>query len=133
MVLQFSKIYFFIPDLHWSTVLSVFGCVGFFSTFTMAVIIDGEFATKHIFPSRFEEWAGLAAVGVLSFVIQVCFTKALQLEMASTASLERKATDVIFAFVFQITIFMVCMNLVSLICKQLINRYILKYITPTRN
>ena len=100
-------------------------------------MIDGEFATKHIFPSSFKEWSGLAAVGVLSFVIQVCFTKALQLEMASTASLERKATDVIFAFLFQITIFMVRMNLFSLICKQLIvikvNRYILKYITPARN
>ena len=101
----------------------------------MAVIIDGEFATKHIFPSSFKDWSGLAAVGVLSFVIQVCFTKALQLEMASTASLERKATDVIFAFLFQITIFMVCINLFSLICKQLIvikvNKSILKYITLT--
>ena len=94
-------------DLHWSTVLSVFGCVGFFATFIVAVIIDGDMARKHIFPGSFQEWIMLIVVGLLSFIIQVCFTKALQFEMASTASLERKASDVIFAFLFQICIFMV--------------------------
>ena len=94
-------------DLHWSTVLTVLGGIGLFSTFITAVMIDGEMATKHIFPTSLYEWSMLIAVGLLSFVIQFCFTKALQFEMASTVSLERKATDVIFAFLFQIIIFMV--------------------------
>ena len=75
--------------------------------FAVAVIIDGEFATKHIFPTAIKDWSMIIVVGLLSFVIQLCFTKALQFEMASTVSLERKAADVIFAFLFQITIFMV--------------------------
>ena len=94
-------------DLHWSTILSLFGCIGFFSTFTAAVMIDGEMATKHIFPTSAQDWSMLIGNGLLSFVVQVCFTKALQFEKASTISLERKATDVIFAFLFQIIIFMV--------------------------
>ena len=98
-------------DLHWSTVLSVFGCIGFFSTFTAAVLIDGNMATQHIFPTSSKEWSMLIGNGLLSFVVQVCFTKALQFEKASTVSLERKATDVIFAFLFQIIIFMVRLSI----------------------
>merc|ERR1712136_302975 len=45
-----------LKDLHWSTILSVFGCIGFFSTFTAAVIIDGEMASKHIFPTTVKDW-----------------------------------------------------------------------------
>ena len=85
----------------------MFGCIGFFSTFIAAVIIDGDMATKHIFPTSAQDWSMLIGNGLLSFVVQVCFTKALQFEKASTISLERKATDVIFAFLFQIIIFMV--------------------------
>ena len=85
----------------------MFGCIGFFSTFTAAVIIDGEMASKHIFPTSAKDWSMLIGNGLLSFVVQVCFTKAHQFEKASTISLERKATDVIFAFLFQIIIFMV--------------------------
>ena len=70
-------------------------------------MIDGEMATKHIFPTSAQDWSMLIGNGLLSFVVQVCFTKALQFEKASTISLERKATDVIFAFLFQIIIFMV--------------------------
>ena len=75
--------------------------------FTAALIIDGEMASKHIFPTSVKDWGMLIGNGLLSFVVQVCFTKAHQFEKASTISLERKATDVIFAFLFQIIIFMV--------------------------
>ena len=94
-------------DIHWSIVLSIFGFIGFLITLVVAILINGDVATKHIFPPSFHEWGLLIAVGLLSFVVQVCFTKALQYEKASTASLERQASDVIFAFLFQVTIFQV--------------------------
>ena len=64
--------------------------------------------TKHIFPVSTVEWAFLVSIGFLSFIVQVSFTKALQLEMAAKVSMERKAADVIFAFLYQIVIFAVC-------------------------
>ena len=88
-------------------VLSVFGFTGFFPTFVAAVLIDGKMATKHIFPSTGWEWGALFAIGFLSFVIQFSFTRALQFQMAAIVSMERKAFDVIFAFLYQIAIFMV--------------------------
>ena len=64
--------------------------------------------TKHIFPVSTVEWAFLVSIGFISFIVQVSFTKALQLEMAAKVSMERKAADVIFAFLYQIVIFAVC-------------------------
>ena len=97
--------------MHWSVILSVFGFVGSISTFILAIIIDGKMITEHIFPASTLEWAALLGVGFSSFVVQISFTQALKYEMAATVSLERKAADVIFAFLYQVTIFMVRFNL----------------------
>ena len=70
-------------------------------------MVDGNIMKKHIFPENLLEWIALLGVGFASFIVQISFTKALQYEMAATVSLERKAADVIFAFLYQITIFMV--------------------------
>ena len=94
----------------------MFGFIGLVSTFVAAVLIDGKMATKHIFPSTGWEWGALFGLGFLSFVIQVSFTKALQFQMAAIVSMERKASDVIFAFLYQIAIFVV---LVYLICYSI--------------
>ena len=91
--------------MHWSVILSVFGFVGSISTFILAVLIDGKMITEHIFPASTLEWAALLGVGFSSFVVQISFTQALKYEMAATVSLERKAADVIFAFLYQVTIF----------------------------
>ena len=95
-------------DLHWSVILSIFSLTGFFCTFVAAVLIDGDVGTKHIFPVSTVEWAFLVSIGFTSFIVQVSFTRALQLEMAAKVSMERKAADVIFAFLYQIVIFAVC-------------------------
>ena len=63
--------------------------------------------TKHIFPETALEWAGLIGVGFTSFIVQITFTQALKYQKAAIVSLERKAADVIFAFLYQVTIFMV--------------------------
>ena len=98
----------FFVDLHYSTILLVFGFVGLCMSFTTAVFVDGEMGTKHFFPgASVREWGLLLVVGMLSFVCQVAQTKALQFAMAATVSLERRAFDVIFAFLFQILIFSV--------------------------
>ena len=49
--------------------------------------------TKHIFPVSTVAWAFLVSIGFISFIVQVSFTKALQLEMAAKVSMERKAAD----------------------------------------
>ena len=106
-MLQFLTTVCTFLDLHWSIVLSNFGFIGFLTTLIVAILVDGKVATKNIFPLSVHEWGLMIAVGLLSFVVQVCFTKALQYENASTASLERQASDVIFAFLFQVIIFQV--------------------------
>ena len=93
--------------VHWSVILSVFGFVGTISTFILAIMIDGNMMKNHIFPTTAWEWIALLGVGFASFIVQISFTQALRYQMAATVSLERKAADVIFAFLYQITIFMV--------------------------
>lgn len=44
-------------------------------------------------------------VGILSFYGQLMLTKALQAEEAGLVSVTRASSEVIFAFIFQITIF----------------------------
>ena len=80
-----------------------------------AILIDGELGTRHIFPVTFKEWSLLITIGLLSFVVQFTLTKALQLELASTVALERKSSDVIFAFLFQIVIFWVSHDVICVI------------------
>lgn len=47
----------------------------------------------------------MVAVGLLSFLAQILLTISLQLEEAGKISVMRKAGDILFAFLFQITIF----------------------------
>jgi len=47
----------------------------------------------------------MVGVGLLSFVAQIGLTVSLQLEEAGKVSIMRKAGDILFAFLFQITIF----------------------------
>ena len=96
--------------MHWSVILSVFGFIGSISTFILAILIDGKMMTQRIFPESTSEWAALVGVGFSSFVVQISFTQALKYGMAATVSLERKAADVIFAFLYQVIIFMVRLN-----------------------
>ena len=70
--------------------------------------------TKHIFPETTLEWIALVGVGFTSFIVQITFTQALKYQMAAIVSLERKAADVMFAFLYQVTIFMVRVILLAI-------------------
>ena len=52
----------------------------------------------------------MVGVGLLSFVAQIGLTVSLQLEEAGKVSIMRKAGDILFAFLFQITIFNVSLH-----------------------
>ena len=108
--------------MHWSVILSVFGFIGSISTFILAILIDGKMMTQQIFPESILEWAALLGVGFSSFVVQISFTQALKYETAATVSLERKAADVIFAFLYQVTIFRVGLNKQDIIFEKSLNQ-----------
>ena len=104
--------------MHWSVILSGFGFIGSISTFILAILIDGKMMTQQIFPESILETAALLGVGFSSFVVQISFTQALKYETAATVSLERKAADVIFAFLYQVTIFRVGLNKQDIIFEK---------------
>ena len=56
----------------------------------------------------------MIAIGFSSFLAQILLTVSLQVEEAGKVSLMRKAGDVLFAFLFQITIF----NVSSKVMKE---------------
>ena len=109
--------------MHWSVILSVFGFIGSISTFILAILIDGKMMTQQIFPESILEWAALLGVGFSSLVVQISFTQALKYETAATVSLERKAADVIFAFLYQVTIFRVGLNKQDIIFEKSLNHF----------
>ena len=47
----------------------------------------------------------MVGVGLISFIAQILLTVSLQLEEAGKVSIMRKSGDILFAFLFQITIF----------------------------
>ena len=59
----------------------------------------------------------MVGVGLLSFVAQIGLTVSLQLEEAGKVSIMRKAGDILFAFLFQITIFNVSLHCTALLCN----------------
>ena len=108
------RFFCFSLGVHWSVILSVFGFIGSISTFILAIFIDGKLMTKNIFPETALEWTALVGVGFTSFIVQITFTQALKYQMAAIVSLERKAADVIFAFLYQVIIFKVRVILLAI-------------------
>jgi len=89
-----------LKGLHFSVTLTVFGLIGTLeSAIFMFALGDG------CVPSCGVDRLMMVGVGLLSFVAQIGLTVSLQLEEAGKVSIMRKAGDILFAFLFQITIF----------------------------
>ena len=52
--------------------------------------------------------------GFFSYVTQICLTASAKFESATKVSIYRKAFDIVFAFLFQVLIFEVIVNLLYL-------------------
>jgi len=89
-----------LKGIHFSVTLTVFGLVG---TVESAVFMFalGNGCVPQCGLDRYL----MVAVGLLSFLAQILLTISLQLEEAGKISVMRKAGDILFAFLFQITIF----------------------------
>ena len=93
-----------IPGIHWSVINTIFGSIGFIECL-VAVLIFSPLCL----PESPIDLIFLILIGVLSFIAQIGLVISCKLEKATTVSIVRKAFDVIFAFIFQILLFQVCM------------------------
>ena len=95
-------------DVHSATVLFNFSIVGFLDAFILTMVFDVALASEEIkggIPTDPYDWLLCVAIGVLSYAGQFALTVSLQVEAAGIATLMRKAFDIIFSYLFQITIF----------------------------
>ena len=60
---------------------------------------------KQVIPTNAYDWLACVAIGVLSYASQFAITVSYQMEAAGIATLMRKAFKIIFAYLFQITLF----------------------------
>ena len=90
-------------DVHWSVVNTIFGGLGFVECLICVLI----FSPLCLPDSSFDQ-VNIILIGIFSFVAQIGLVVSSQLESASTVAILRKAFDVIFAFIFQISFFQVC-------------------------
>lgn len=102
-VLLQSNVYILLRKLkgiHFSVTLFVFGSIGTIeSAIFMFTIGNG------CIPACGQDRYLMVGVGLISFLAQILLTVSLQLEEAGKVSIMRKSGDILFAFLFQITIF----------------------------
>eukprot|EP00094_Tigriopus_californicus_P007819 TCALIF_07530-PA protein Name:"Similar to SLC35G1 Solute carrier family 35 member G1 (Homo sapiens)" AED:0.08 eAED:0.08 QI:0/1/0.6/1/1/1/5/61/373 len=89
-----------LKSVPFASVLFVFGLIGAMES-AIGVLL---FATPCM-PACGSDRVYMVAVGFLSFLAQIGLTVALKFEGAGLTSILRKAFDIFFSFVFQITIF----------------------------
>ena len=100
--------YLSFSDVHSATVLFNFSIVGFLDALILTMVFDVALVSDEIkggIPTNPYDWFLCVAIGVLSYAGQFALTVSLQVEAAGIATLMRKAFDIIFAYLFQITIF----------------------------
>ena len=93
----------FHPGIHWSVINTIFGSIGFIECLVPVLIFS-----PLCLPESLIDLVFLILIGVLSFIAQIGLVISCKLEKATTVSIVRKAFDVIFAFIFQILLFQVC-------------------------
>ncbi|XP_076345482.1 solute carrier family 35 member G1-like [Tachypleus tridentatus] len=86
--------------IHHSVILFNFGWVGVIVT-ALSTAVFGNFSWP---PCGIGQFLGVA-LGLFSFLGQIFFTKALQIEQAGFVSIVRAAADIIFAFLWQVLFF----------------------------
>ena len=79
-------------------------------------------------PTNPYDWFLCVAIGVLSYAGQFALTVSLQVEAAGIATLMRKAFDIIFSYLFQITIFQVFIQHLYVHCISFKNIFLLRQI-----
>ena len=102
--------YLSFSDVHSATVLFNFSIVGFLDALILTMVFDVALVSDEIkggIPTNPYDWFLCVAIGVLSYAGQFALTVSLQVEAAGIATLMRKAFDIIFSYLFQITIFQV--------------------------
>ena len=88
-----------LKDVHYSATVTVF-CVTAVPLSLAVWLAVGD----RSLPTAPLPWLLVLAVGLLSFLVQMCFTKACQLELAGPVSVAR-TTDILFAVVWQVVCF----------------------------
>lgn len=88
-----------LKDVHFSATVSVF-CL---TAVPLSVAVWLAVGDRSL-PTTPLPWLLVLAVGLLSFLVQLCFTKACQLELAGPVSVAR-TTDILFAVVWQVVWF----------------------------
>ena len=85
-----------------------FSIVGLADGLILTIIFDVALDSSDVkggLPTNAYDWLACVAIGVLSYAGQFALTVSLQVEAAGIATLMRKAFDIIFAYLFQITLF----------------------------
>ncbi|KAF0311912.1 Solute carrier family 35 member G1 [Amphibalanus amphitrite] len=86
-------------DVHYSATVSVFSL----TAVPLSMIVWLTVGDRSL-PTTALPWLLVLAVGVLSFLVQMCFTKACQLELAGPVAVAR-TTDILYAVVWQVVWF----------------------------
>ena len=94
---------FIFLEVHWSVVNTIFGGLGFVECLICVLIFSPLCLPESPFDQLY-----IILIGIFSFIAQIGLVVSSQLESASTVAILRKAFDVIFAFIFQISFFQVC-------------------------
>ena len=88
-----------LKDVHYSATVSVF-CL---TAVPLSLAVWLAFGDRSL-PTSALPWLLVLAVGLLSFLVQTCFTKACQLELAGPVAVAR-TTDILYAVVWQVVWF----------------------------
>ena len=120
--------YLSFSDVHSATVLFNFSIVGFLDALILTMVFDVALVSDEIkggIPTNPYDWFLCVAIGVLSYAGQFALTVSLQVEAAGIATLMRKAFDIIFSYLFQITIFQVFIQHLYVHCISFTNNVFL--------
>ena len=85
-----------------------FSIVGLTDGLILTIIFDVALDSSDVkggLPTNAYDWLACVAIGVLSYASQFAITVSYQMEAAGIATLMRKAFKIIFAYLFQITLF----------------------------
>ena len=99
------KKYFLLTDVHWSTICSFSGWIGFVTS-----LIVMWFFGDLCLPDSILDRLCIIVIGCLSFAGQICMVYTVKFESAGSTALIRKSFDVTLAFIFQIIFFHVSLH-----------------------
>ena len=102
------KKYILLTDVHWSTICSFSGWIGFVTS----LIVMFFFGDLCLPDSNLDRLC-IIVIGCLSLAGQICMVYTVKFESAGSTALIRKSFDVTLAFIFQIIFFHVSLIHIS--------------------